>query len=325
MKTFLRSLLEHLTLVAFVVFLVACIAYPGYSVVYEQVDLSHTQTLTNKTLIAPVIGTIVNVGTLTLPTSTDTLVGRATTDTLTNKVLSSPGIASPQYSGTSSGIHTYNMSTLAGSAIGTYTFGGTPTIIAPAISSPVLSGTTTGTYTLAGTPTIASPTISSPTISSATLTSPTVSTGPLTLTSGQLAFPATQAASAGANTLDDYEEGTWTPSIGGSATYSTQDCVYTKIGRMVFISCYFQVNSLGTGSTTTISGLPFTAAKYAALSVSSSSSLAVSPVSFAGEVSTSGTTITFQGRTAGATASSQLAIFGNSTLVVFSGSYITAT
>jgi hypothetical protein len=48
------------------------------------------QTLTNKTLTAPVIGTISNTGTLTLPTSTDTLVGRATTDTLTNKTLTAP-------------------------------------------------------------------------------------------------------------------------------------------------------------------------------------------------------------------------------------------
>lgn len=46
-----------------------------------------TDTLTNKTLTSPVIATIVNTGTLTLPTSTDTLVGRATTDTLTNKTI----------------------------------------------------------------------------------------------------------------------------------------------------------------------------------------------------------------------------------------------
>jgi hypothetical protein len=46
-----------------------------------------TDTLTNKTLTAPVISTITNTGTLTLPTSTDTLVGRATTDTLTNKTI----------------------------------------------------------------------------------------------------------------------------------------------------------------------------------------------------------------------------------------------
>jgi len=47
-----------------------------------------TQTLTNKTLITPIIASISNTGVLTLPTSTDTLVGRATTDTLTNKSMS---------------------------------------------------------------------------------------------------------------------------------------------------------------------------------------------------------------------------------------------
>src|SRR6056300_849541 len=46
-----------------------------------------TDTLTNKTLTSPVISSISNTGTLTLPTSTDTLVGRATTDTLTNKTI----------------------------------------------------------------------------------------------------------------------------------------------------------------------------------------------------------------------------------------------
>jgi hypothetical protein len=53
-----------------------------------------TDTLTNKTLTSPVISTITNTGTLTLPTSTDTLVGKATTDTLTNKTLTSPTINS---------------------------------------------------------------------------------------------------------------------------------------------------------------------------------------------------------------------------------------
>ncbi len=54
------------------------------------VGTTDNQTLTNKTLTAPVIASIVNVGTITFPTSTDTLVGRATTDTLTNKTYSSP-------------------------------------------------------------------------------------------------------------------------------------------------------------------------------------------------------------------------------------------
>ena len=51
--------------------------------------LTGSQTLTNKTLTSPVISTISNTGTITLPTSTDTLVGRETTDTLTNKTLTS--------------------------------------------------------------------------------------------------------------------------------------------------------------------------------------------------------------------------------------------
>jgi len=59
-----------------------------------------TDTLTNKTLTSPVISSISNSGTLTLPTSTDTLVGRATTDTLTNKTLTSPVISSISNTGT---------------------------------------------------------------------------------------------------------------------------------------------------------------------------------------------------------------------------------
>ena len=54
--------------------------------------LAGEQTLTNKTLTTPIISSISNTGTLTLPTSTDTLVGRDTTDTLTNKTLTSPDI-----------------------------------------------------------------------------------------------------------------------------------------------------------------------------------------------------------------------------------------
>jgi hypothetical protein len=47
---------------------------------------------TSPTLTTPVISSITNTGTITLPISTDTLVGRATTDTLTNKTLTSPAV-----------------------------------------------------------------------------------------------------------------------------------------------------------------------------------------------------------------------------------------
>jgi hypothetical protein len=70
------------------------------------VTLTGTQTLTNKTLTAPVIATIVNTGTITLPTATDTLVGRATTDTLTNKTLTSPTLTTPALGTPASGVLT---------------------------------------------------------------------------------------------------------------------------------------------------------------------------------------------------------------------------
>lgn len=75
-------------------------------------------------------------------------------------------------------------------------------------------------------------------------------------------FPATQSASADANTLDDYEEGTWTPvvaggSTAGTASYGLQEGTYTKIGNMVIANCYVTWSSAtGTGDFT-ITGLPF--------------------------------------------------------------------
>ena len=68
-----------------------------------------------------------------------------------------------------------------------------------------------------------------------------------------------------ANKLDDYEEGTWTPTLSSNATaaaYSVQVGVYTKIGRMVHVSCQVQMSDLGSfaGATINVNGLPFTSA-----------------------------------------------------------------
>ena len=80
---------------------------------------------------------------------------------------------------------------------------------------------------------------------------------------GGLAFPATAVAVADANTLDDYEEGSFTPTItlgGGSVTYTTQRGTYTKVGRLVTTQIYLQINVATTPSgAVTIGGLPFTA------------------------------------------------------------------
>lgn len=84
--------------------------------------------------------------------------------------------------------------------------------------------------------------------------------GTVTVTGGQIAFPATQAASSNANTLDDYEESTWIPTLGGSATYTVHEGTYTKVGRMVTARGHITVNAIGTGATGTIAGFPFAAA-----------------------------------------------------------------
>ena len=55
-----------------------------------------TDTLTNKTLTTPTIASITNGGTVTIPSGADTLVARTSTDTLTNKTLTTPTINSPR-------------------------------------------------------------------------------------------------------------------------------------------------------------------------------------------------------------------------------------
>lgn len=77
-------------------------------------------------------------------------------------------------------------------------------------------------------------------------------------------FPATQAPSADPNTLDDYEEGVWTPTLllGGAAvgmTYGTRVGHYTKIGRIVHVVARVTLTALGSSTgNATITGLPFT-------------------------------------------------------------------
>jgi len=78
-----------------------------------------------------------------------------------------------------------------------------------------------------------------------------------------ITFPATQSASSDANTLDDYEEGTWTATLvssGGGSVTLTSSAQYTKVGNLVFVSVEnfsISLTSLSAGNLT-ITGLPFT-------------------------------------------------------------------
>jgi hypothetical protein len=78
-----------------------------------------------------------------------------------------------------------------------------------------------------------------------------------------ITFPATQSASSDANTLDDYEEGSFTPQVdngsGGNMTIvGVQIGKYIKIGNLVFISITVTgITKSGSGSLK-VKGLPFT-------------------------------------------------------------------
>jgi hypothetical protein len=65
---------------------------------------------------------------------------------------------------------------------------------------------------------------------------------------------------AAGNHLDDYEEGTWTPTI-NSGTFSFNYATYVKVGRLVHVSfVLYNFSDTTSGSMITISGLPFTSA-----------------------------------------------------------------
>jgi hypothetical protein len=95
----------------------------------------------------------------------------------------------------------------------------------------------------------------------------TVNTGNLVIgTAGKgIDFSADpSAAGMTSELLADYEEGTWTPTITGSTTnptvtYGLQRGVYTKVGRVVTVSCFLSWSAISGGSgNARISGLPFT-------------------------------------------------------------------
>jgi hypothetical protein len=118
----------------------------------------------------------------------------------------------------------------------------------------------------------------------------------LTLNSGQIKFPATQVASSDANTLDDYEEGSWTPAFGSDGTaptmtYGSNSGQYVKIGRFVLVQWQVYVSTYnGNGSgNLTLTGLPFVPNNAGGISIASTAYWTTAPA--AGELAVSLATI----------------------------------
>ena len=92
----------------------------------------------------------------------------------------------------------------------------------------------------------------------------------ISVTTGGILFPATQSASSNVNTLDDYEEGVFTPVVtfGGASvgiTYTVQGGVYQKIGNRAFFSLQITLTDNGSSAgAMLITALPFTAANDSA-------------------------------------------------------------
>jgi hypothetical protein len=119
----------------------------------------------------------------------------------------------------------------------------------------VLVGSSSGSITLQ------EPAVAGTTVLDLPATSGTVVVTGTTPTLNGITFPASQSPSADANTLDDYEEGTWTPEItassGGTATYNQRKGDYIKIGKYVYVNTYFSVNRGSLSGVLRLSSLPF--------------------------------------------------------------------
>jgi hypothetical protein len=131
----------------------------------------------------------------------------------------------------------------------------------------------------------------------------------------------TPAAGMTSQLLNWYEEGTWTPSVGGDATYFAQTGRYTRVGRLVTFTATLYINLIGTGSTTTISGLPFTASQRSAVSFGEIGGLATSVVALYGLINSGATTISIRGATAASAANASITAFQNVTYLDFCGQY----
>ncbi len=134
-------------------------------------------------------------------------------------------------------------------------------------------------------------------------------------------FPATQNPSSDPNTMDDFERGTWTLSLGGNTTYTFRLGRYVKVANLVKAYGVIVVNVLGTGSATLLSGLPFTAASLGTAqtgSVGYFGSIAVNTIFIACYINDNATTVNFTGKAvSGATIDNAIAIFGDGAQVDF--------
>jgi hypothetical protein len=128
-------------------------------------------------------------------------------------------------------------------------------------------------------------------------------------------------------TVPEYSIGDWTPSIGGTATYNQQIGKWKKIGDVVWIFARLSINTRGTGSLNTVSGLPFPSLTYASGGISGlvnvrPVNIAVSVVFLYGVINTGTSSIIMQGLSAAGPSDTTLSAFGDGSVIIISGAYL---
>jgi hypothetical protein len=219
--------------------------------------------LFNGALGTPSSGTVTNL-TGTASININGTVGATTATTGAFTTLSASGVAS-----LSRGVY---RDIVGGGAMAIYdnsvTASATNYVIASDTAATSINGTTTVKTRISGTEvaSVSSTGLAVTGVISATTTGQvgtTLGVGNATpsASGAGITFPATQSASSDANTLDDYEEGTWTATLvssGGGAVTLTTSAKYVRVGNLVFVSVESYNNSLSSLSAggLTITGLP---------------------------------------------------------------------
>ncbi len=143
-----------------------------------------------------------------------------------------------------------------------------------------------------------------------------------------ITFPATQSPSTDANTLDDYEEGTWTPNLSFSGlsvglTYSSRSGSYIKIGRIVYVNLSIVLSNKGTSTgDATIGGLPFSPISTAYLGSGDFSALPAAVTHLWGQILSGISAIYMMNGAMTAALPAQETLLNNTSTFSFSGTYL---
>lgn len=114
-------------------------------------------------------------------------------------------------------------------------------------------------------------TVSTAKIQDDAVTSDKLGTGDMTFPNGDLIFGTAGkgvclgvTSNTDANTLDEYEEGVWTPAVSGGnqVVTSITTAKYIRIGKLVHVDCYVALDDVTDGTALAIGGLPFNATNY---------------------------------------------------------------